>query len=248
MRLRFDGQKFLVIYSAVLTTVLVASVSVGMSETRRQQRLQRFEEIDVQRINVVEPDGTVRLVLSGKATFPGLVFEGKEYPHPNRKTAGILFFNDEGTEHGGIVFGGETGEDGEVDAYGHLSFDQYEQDQVVTLNATESGGRRKAGLSIWDRPDYSTEELLLLMERTKDQPDAERKAALAEFHASRESPHPRLYLGKGQSGAVSLRLNDPEGRERLVVEVGADGSPFLLFLDEEGEEVARFPAKADRGE
>jgi hypothetical protein len=137
-----------------------------------------------------------------------------------------------------MIFGGATDEDGKVSAYGHLSFDQYEQDQVITLNATEGGGLRKAGMSVWDRPDYSTEEVIQLVERTSG---AERDSALSEFFASHESAQPRMYLGKSQNGSVSLRLNDNEGRERLIVEVAPDGAPALRFLDENGEEVARLP-------
>lgn len=51
-----------------------------------------------------------------------------------------------------------------------------------------------------------------------------------------------MYLGKSQNGSVSLRLNDHEGRERLIVEVAPDGTPALRFLDENGEEHARLPA------
>lgn len=225
------------LYSTLLTALFTISVITGAAGSRKKS----FDEIDVQRINVVEPDGTVRMVLASRASFPGLILEGKEYPHPNRQTAGMLFFNDEGTEQGGMTFGGATDEDGTVSAYGHLSFDQYEQDQVVTINATESGGNRKAGMSVWDRPEYSTKEIMELVERTKADPEADLDAELSKFFAAHDAAHPRLYLGKSHSGSVSLRLNDREGRERLVVEVAADGTPALRILDEEGEEVARFP-------
>ena len=57
-----------------------------------------FDEIDVQRINVREPDGTLRMTISSMAKAPGLMFKGKEHPYPSRQAAGVLFFNDEGTE------------------------------------------------------------------------------------------------------------------------------------------------------
>lgn len=231
------GHRFFAIYSACLTAVLVLTVSTGFAGNRTQS----FEEIAVQRINVVEPDGTVRLVLSSKALFPGILIKGAEYEHPSRSTAGILFFNDEGTEQGGLIFGGAKDADGNVSAFGHLSFDQYEQDQVLTFNASEDGGNRKAGLSVWDRPNYSIEELIQLVERTKTLPEEEQEVELSEFFAERESAHPRLYLGKSHNGSVSLRLNDDEGRERLILEVAADGTPALRVLDQAGEEVARFP-------
>lgn len=233
MKLPDQTQGFLSIYAAALTVVLVLFLTAGGWP---QERV--FEEITVERINIVEPDGTPRMVLSSRARFPGLILNREEYEHPNRSTAGMLFFNDEGSEQGGLVFGGETDEEGNVSAYGHLSFDQYEQDQVITLNATESGPNRKAGISVWDRPDFSMEELMILLAGT---PDDERREAVSRFFADHEDPQPRMYIGKSHSGAVSVRLNDQEGRERLILEVDPDGSPALRMLGEDGEEVARFP-------
>lgn len=203
-----------------------------------------FDVIDVERINIVEPDGTLRLVLSSKARFPGLILRGEEYEHPNRNTGGMLFFNDEGTETGGLIFGGAKDENGEVSSFGHLSFDKYEQDQVVTFNTSQSGDLVKGGVSVWDRPDWSMVELMQLLEET---PETERDSTLSAFFGSRDSAEPRLYLGKSQDGSVSLRLNDAEGRERLVVEVSAEGAAVLRFLDENGEETARFPAAETTG-
>jgi hypothetical protein len=238
MKTLLSSRRFVMTYAGVLTLGFALTVFVGMVGGRQT----RFEEIYVQRVNVVEPDGTVRLVLSSKALFPGILFKGKEYPHPNRKTAGLLFFNDEGTENGGLIYGGAKDENGNASAYEHLSFDQYNQDQVLVLDATEDGGNRKAGMSVWDRPGYSVEELLLLSQRVQNLPEDERKAEFSKFFAGRESAHPRLYLGKSHNGSVSLRLNDREGRERLVVEVAPDGTPAVRFFDQQGKEIARFPA------
>jgi hypothetical protein len=66
--------------------------------------------------------------------------------------SGLIFINDEGTENGGLVFSGSKS-NGKVDGSGHLSFDQYDQDQVVTLEQTEEDGQRAAGLTNADRPD-----------------------------------------------------------------------------------------------
>lgn len=228
-------------YSAVLTLVLGVFLFTGMAPRRAT-----FEEIDVQRINVREPDGTIRLVLSSEDRFPGLILRGEEYPHPNRRTAGILFFNDDGSEHGGLVFGGSTDADGNVTAYGHLSFDRFEQDQVITFSANESGDLQKAGISVWDRPDYSMVEVAELMRRTNDLPADAGRDSLNAFFARQERAHPRMYLGKSQNGSVSLRLNDRSGRERLVLEVTPEGSPILRMLDEDGTELARFP-ETDEG-
>jgi hypothetical protein len=237
MKIRINGNRLLVVYSGVLTLVLAFSVLTAAQRGAKTS----FKEIDVQRINVVEPDGTIRLVLSDKALFPGILFKKKEYPHPNRKTAGLLFYNEEGTENGGLIFGGEKDKDGKVSAYGHLSFDQYDQDQVVSIDAIEDDGLRKARISLWDRPDYSTEELLLLQERIKNLSQEQQKAEYTKFFARREKAQPRLFLGRSDDGSVSLRLNDKQGRERLVLEVTEAGAPIVRFLDQNGRETRRWP-------
>jgi hypothetical protein len=234
-----NSPTFLAVYAGVLTVIFALTALTCAVKSHRA----RFDEIDVGRINIVEPDGTIRLVLSSKAHFPGIIFKGKEYPHPNRKTAGVLFYNDEGTENGGLTFGGETDKDGHVSAYGHMSFDQYNQDQVFTIDASEDEGNRKAGLSVWDRPEESIEELLLLFERVKDLPESEQKAAFADYFSGKEAAHPRLYLGKSHDGSVSLRLNDKQGRDRLVIEVAPDGTPAVRFFDQDGLETGRLPGE-----
>jgi hypothetical protein len=242
MTIKWRSQTLLAVYAGLLTF----AAGVHLVSGSQSRRTASFEAIDVQRINIVEPDGTIRLVLSDKTRFPGILFKGKEYPHPNRKTAGILFYNDEGTENGGLTFGGAKGEDGQADAYGHLSFDQYEQDQVLTLDTSESGASRRARLTIWDRPDYSIEELLELQGRIRGLSADEQKKAYASFFAARGQAQPRLFLGKSDDGGVSLRLSDKDGRERLILEVSPDGAGVVRFLGEDGKETARFPAGKNR--
>jgi hypothetical protein len=103
-------QRVLLVHSGVLTAVLCVVLLSGANSGSKRVR---FDEIDVNRINLVEPDGTLRLVISDKTNFPGLIVKGKGYPH-GRQTAGMLFFNDEGTENGGLIFGGAKGRDGKV--------------------------------------------------------------------------------------------------------------------------------------
>ena len=45
----------------------------------------------------------------------------------------MIFFNDEGTENGGLTFSGQRGPDGRYRASTGMSFDQFDQDQVVVL-------------------------------------------------------------------------------------------------------------------
>ena len=96
----------------------------------------RSTRLPCSELNVQGQDGTPRLVIADKAKFPGTFFKGKEGSRADRAgEAGMLFMNDEGTENGGLIFGGYAGSDGVAHAFGHLSFDEYEQDQTMSLDA-----------------------------------------------------------------------------------------------------------------
>ena len=133
-----SSQRFLAAYSGILTILFLIAVLCGFA---RVEPKENFNEITVHRINVVEPDGTIRLVLTNTANSPGIYIKNKEYPHPNgRKSAGLLFFDEEGTEDGGLSYGISKDQSGKVvGSDGHLSFDQYMQDQIFTIDAGRDG-------------------------------------------------------------------------------------------------------------
>ena len=54
--------RFLTIYSGVLTAIFAVTILGGFAGPAKKST---FEEIYVQRVNIVEPDGTLRMVLSG---------------------------------------------------------------------------------------------------------------------------------------------------------------------------------------
>ena len=72
----------------------------------------RLQEINVERINVVERDGTLRLVISNKERSPGPVIRGKAFGFPGGNRAGLIFYNEEGTESGGLITSGRRLPDG----------------------------------------------------------------------------------------------------------------------------------------
>lgn len=222
------SERFLAIYSGVLTLAFGAIVLTGWSSRPNA----KFEEVDVQRINVREADGTLRMVISNKQKFPGAIFKGKEYPHP-RGAAGLLFYNDGGTENGGLAYSGARGEDGKVSADAGLSFDQYEQDQVVTLSQTEQGGRRWGGLSVWDRPSVSLEPLLVASPMLKALPAEQVARRMAELRGG-EKGQERLFVGKDSERNSQVSLRDADGKVRLRLNVTAKGHATIEFLDAEG--------------
>jgi hypothetical protein len=227
------SNKMLLGYSALmtaLTTVLVGSNIMASSDEKRGS----FTELDVERINIVESDGALRMVISNKGRFPGLIWRGKEYEHPNRSTAGVLFFNEESTENGGLIFSGHTDENGVAHSTGHLSFDQYDQDQAFRIFHYQTGDRVRSGMEVSDRPEKPM-DMALWKRLTAATTDDERESIVAEaVEAGTFGNEPRAFIGKTPERASEMNLMDAEGRPRITMQVQADGSASISFLDENG--------------
>ena len=237
------GQRFLMIYSGVLTAVLAVTFLGGLG-TRPQKA--KFDEIDVQRINVWEPDGTLRMVISDKAHFPGLIIRGKEYPHP-RPEAGMLFFNNEGTENGGLIFGGHKEKDGKIiDSGGSLTFDQYEEDQIVQIEGSHDSSGHFAGLTVFDRPDRPIEKDLQESPKIESMPPTEREKLMAQRVKSNYYGAARIKVARTDDGAAGISLCDARGRPRIVMQVRMDGLSSLKFLDADGKVLNELTPTSER--
>ena len=180
-----------------------------------------FEEINVQRLNVREPDGRLRYVLSNRERLPGLIMRGREWEH-DRPQAGMLFYNDEETESGGLIFDGRDGSSG-----GSLTFDAYERDQVVQLLGDTEDGRTRAGMVVTDRPAQSMVDLLPQLE-SDGSSGSEGPDTSAVDLGSR-----RLFVGQLDGDAV-LNLCDGEGHVRLRLRVTTEGEAAIEFLTPDG--------------
>ena len=157
--------------------------------------------------------------------------------------AGMIFYNDEGTENGGLIWGGSNGKGGNGSSHGHLSFDNYEQDQVMVIEGNQDEEGKSSFIRIMDRPDYSLEPLMQLIEKNRELPKEQQQAALENFLKGRPQPQSRLFLGRKADRSAALILKDPEGRDRIVLKVGSDGAPSLQFLDASGKVLNEMPQK-----
>ncbi|WP_417460571.1 hypothetical protein [Kordiimonas sp.] len=224
----------------MMITALALGACDGMKEQAKDESnggVATFSEINVERLNIMEPNGKYRLVLSNEERFPGLFMDGQEFEHHSRKTGGMLFFNDEGDEVGGLTFSGEKAGDG-YSANAGIMFDQFKQDQTVGLSYSDRNGSRYAGLRVWDRPDYSIKPLFEYSDRAaKAQTDEEKNSIRQEMIAYAQDlgglGAERLFAGKVKEDAI-VKLADKEGRPRLVLKVDANGEPSIDFLDSEG--------------
>ena len=140
----------------------------------------------------------------------------------------MIFFNDEGTENGGLIFDGKM-VGGKPIGGGSLSFDRYEQDQVVQMLADEDGNERTAGFNVFDRPN--TRITFDLLDRVEKLPVNERAAF---YERTGLKGRNRVFVGRSADGASSVVLRDAAGRARLVLSVTAGGAARLTFLDPTG--------------
>src|SRR3954453_7179422 len=156
LRRRLRGHvRALQAYAGGSTLVLVALLTAGMAKSNDKQRI---EELTVQRLNVVDANGTLRMVISNKDRMHPGVLDGKTIDRP-RPVAGMLFFNDEGDEVGGLTYTGRES-NGTRRADAGLMFDQLKQDQTIGISYTEGNGTRSAGFQVWDRSDSRLSELI----------------------------------------------------------------------------------------
>ena len=216
----------------MVTTVGAAVLGVSWLGEAQSTRT-RFEEIDVERINIVESDGSVRLVISNAARQADAVIAGRVIAPGRGRPAGMIFFNQQGDEVGGLIFSGRMGQNGPI-ASGSLTFDQYQQDQTVQLQYVEQNGRRRAGLAVIDRPAAPlTDYVDLIARRDATANDDDRAAVQSEIEAFGQSKQ-RMYVGRNLDGDATLTLADAEGRNRLTLSVDAAGTARIAFLDEGG--------------
>lgn len=238
MKTLWSGPRFLAIYSGVLTLVLAVGLLCGFVRLESSS----FDQITVHRLNIVEPDGTIRMVLSNKASAPGAFIKNKEYPHVSRSSAGLLFFDDEGTEDGGLIYGLDKDAGGRVIGSNvHLSFDKYMQDQMFTVDAGQDGPHTYSTLTMQDRGDYSILDALDASNRITRLPEAQRAAEWKKFIAAHPGDHTRVILGRAPDGSSVLRLKDAQGRDRIVLRVTPDGTPLIEALDADGKVLSSLP-------
>lgn len=229
---------------AIVITVLLGTISV--TAFRQSSQKQRFTEIDVERINVVEKNGNLRMVISNRERSIGPIYKGKPFGYPGGTRPGIIFFNDEGTENGGLTFSGQSNADGTYRSSSGLSFDQFNQDQVVYLQYADNNGRRNMGLTVADRIDLDIYDLVAERDSImKVHPQgAARDSALQKWAQPRNGvpiAAERVYVGRDVRKAAVVNLSDRNGKPRIRLMVDSLGTPSLEFLDATGTVTSRLP-------
>jgi hypothetical protein len=201
--MRKINQTILFIYS-VMATALLIYILVFLAE-KRHSRIRKFDEIEAQQIRIVEPDGTLRMIVSNSKKLPGVIVHGKEVEKVDRPQAGMLFYNDEASENGGLIFSGSKDKVGKVVNAGvSLSFDRYGAKQEINLVGVNDKDVKYAGLAISDT-----------------------------YPGDKRTPG-RVWVGRDDDGSSELALMDSTGKSRIVLKVLSNGQSTINFLDEKG--------------
>ena len=205
---------------------------------------QRVKVLDAQQINIREKDGTLKAVLSNSEGF-SKIGESRRQGVP---FSGLMFYNQEGDEEGGLVYSGKAipgGQDADVT----LTFDQYRQDQNIYLHHEEHKDARMRsiddGLTIISRPDQSQvkEEYTLYAAMDKlsgEERDALRLKSLQEGKVSTR----RLFVGDRRGVKDNTPYDDAGifiknrwGRDAIKLYVDYDNKPHLEVYDQLGKSV-----------
>lgn len=226
--------RFLEIYAAFSVVVIGVLVFAGFTQSKP-----KFAEIDVERINIVEKDGSLKMVISNQARqHPGIT-NGKVIERKGQRPPGIIFFNHLGDEMGGLIFGGNGGKG----HFGSFTWDKVRGDQTIGFRHLESdNGTYQMGLEMWQQPDIPGNEMVDKIKAIRKITDKKvREAAFQKMTDDGELTTNRLFLGKRRDNSTMLIMSDLKGNVRIMMSVAPDGNPKLDFLDEKGKVIYSLP-------
>ena len=209
------------------------------SSFRLQQKIENFDEINVKRINILEEDGTIRMVISNKDRQHSGRMDGKDWEKRERQ-AGLIFFNDQGDENGGIVYASKETNDGKIINGMSITMDRYRDDQVIQLLNDETIQNDKImsqrGLSINDFPtlDGINARIKAFSDAEMIVDEKERQTKMREISKMYGSKN-LLFIGKTKGNSQGLFIADKNGQPKLMIYVDEKGEPKIQTINDKGE-------------
>jgi hypothetical protein len=198
--------RMLKVYAGV-TTLALAALALSAAKSPDPSA-----ELTVERINIVDPTGVKRMVLSNAERFPLPIVEGKELPRAVAP-AGLVLYDSKGNEVGGIA-----ATDASFGKTNVLAFDYPNYDAIgLFTRVSPDGSKALAGLAINARPPANLD------------PEAAAKVA-----------HTRIAI-QNQNEDAQILLADTQGRDRIRLMVDRKGEARIEVLDAEGKVTFRAP-------
>jgi len=195
-----DARNALKVARVALATAEAAARTAGVHDEPRV--------VTAERINLVGPDGGLRMVIT--ANTHEIYARGKVIEHAGRAQPGLIFVTPEGTECGGITWDTDGGS---------FTIDSYEQDQAIAVIHRDDDGVRSSVIEFVDRPSWSLLDVML-GDHVGEEPD--------------DGPVTRMRLAREEDGSVGLVINDREGNKRLWLGVDKRGKPSVELFGPNG--------------
>jgi hypothetical protein len=234
-------KKGITVACAIGSAALVALIATGAA---KQPPRAKFAEIDVERINIVTPEGKTEMVLSNRLRLPPPVIDGKQILSDRGQKPGIIFYNQTGDESGGLIFDGKLDKNGKPAAGMHFSMDRFGGDQQLALGQYENGGFMESGLSVFDRGLHKN--YAGLYEAFERAPEGDEKAKLLQrWKDAGGEQVKRMFVGKTRGESSAVILADAKGRAKIMMIVTPDGKPMLNFMDDNGKVIHSLPSAAE---
>ncbi len=222
--------------AVIMGLVMIAFTT--LNSFRLEKKIESFDEINVKRINIIENDGTIRMVISNKGLQHSGRMDGKNWEKRERP-AGMIFFNDEGDECGGLVYQTKNTNKGKISGMS-FTMDRYRDDQVLQLLNSENIQNTRIlserGLIVNDYPTMTgvTARNKALDDAQKITDESERKAKIQSIWESSDQKR-LLFLGKSMGNSQGLFIGDKNGKMKMMIYVNDKGEPKIQTVTENGE-------------
>lgn len=213
--------------------LLVSNVALGFVAYKLCFQSTSVDVLTAKRVDIVGEDGNPRIVLSNEVRqHSGRMF-GKDFPKRDRP-GGIIFFNNEGTESGGII-SAVYDKDGRVNSGMSFTMDRMNNDQVIQIlnNEMYENGEEKIqrGFLVSEFPKGAKFfNLHNEYEEIKKIKDKKLKREKTLDLLEREGAKKRIYLGKSFNDESGLTLYDKSGKPQLKIYVDGNGDPKFKYV------------------
>ena len=213
------------------TLLIVSVVSYLYYQDFFTEDHKKFKEVSAERINIIGENGNKYIVLSNPekqalATLNGKILDTTQI---ERLVPGLLFFNQDGDEIGGLIYSIN-----ETNNFQMLTFDQRKNDQIMTLRNDETFSegewKRRSGLQFSERSHKQNRSEFIneynFIKKIEDK--IERRRKLKELFDKPENKQVfRMHVGRFFNGKTGLFLFDDEGNTRISIYLDKDGNPKI---------------------
>mgnify|MGYP001191869273 CR=1 FL=1 len=222
---------------ALVSTLAAGAFLLGAVH---EARTASFDTLTVHRINVLDREGKLAMVITNHDDFPPPIVNGKPVKRMSGNDAtGIVFYNQQGDEQGALIWSGRIAKDGSFQSGATLSYDSAKTDQLLQVDDANDNGRQSAYVIGWNEPDQTTPAFKqFLREWQAATTDAQKRAVRMKYPGT-DAPE-RFFFGYDDTQS-RVTLHDATGRPRINMFVTNDGQAKLQFLDATGKVTYELP-------